>query len=68
MTGKGVRGRGDGLRGDSTVALKLPALRLEVHLGGTGPAPEGLGDASTLTPKANAGDASALGGLREFGS
>lgn len=46
MTGKGVvRGRGDGLPGDSAVALKLPALRLEVHLGGTIPAPDGLGDA-----------------------
>lgn len=37
MTGKGVRRRGDRLRGDS-------ALRLEVRFGGTGPAPE-LGDA-----------------------
>lgn len=44
MTGKGVRGRGGGLRGDSVVTLKLPALRLEVRLGRTGPAPE-LGDA-----------------------
>lgn len=45
MTGKGVRGRGGGLLGDSAVALKLPALRFEVRRGGTGPAPEGLGDA-----------------------
>lgn len=45
MTGKRVRGRSDGLRGDFSVAPKLPALRLEVHLGGTGPAPEGVGDA-----------------------
>lgn len=68
MTGKGVRGRGDGLRGDFSVALKLPALRLEVHLGGTGPAPEGVGDAQTLTPKAkNIRDASAQGRLRDSG-
>lgn len=45
MTGKGVRGRGEGLRGDSSVAQKLPAFRLEVHVGGTGPAPDGVGDA-----------------------
>lgn len=45
MTGKGVRGRGHGLLGDSAVALKLPALSLEVCLGGTSLAPEGLGDA-----------------------
>lgn len=43
-TGKGASGKGDGLRGDSAVTLKLPALRLEVGPGGTGPAPE-LGDA-----------------------
>lgn len=41
MTGKGVRGRADGLRGDSVVAPKLTALRLEVRLGGTGVAPDG---------------------------
>jgi len=27
MTGKGVRGRGDGLPGDSAVALKLPRFK-----------------------------------------
>lgn len=45
MTGKGSRGRGDGLQGAySAVVLKLPALRLQVPLGGIGSAPDGLGN------------------------